>query len=146
MGAIKNTSLIEGNLAADPQIFPKGQYSARVTFRILHTSRRLDQETGQWVDGRTAAVQVNFYGATAERYIGMIEQQPELFAKGTPVVAWGDVSDRPDAYVGKDGQPAAVNVVNGNRIVPDVIVQQRRAAGRNRQQQTAPIAGEDPWA
>lgn len=87
MTAIKNTSIIEGNLAAVPQIFPKGQYVARVTFRILHNSRRLDQNTNKWVDGRATAVQVNFYGTTAERYIAMIGQQPDLFAKGTPVVA-----------------------------------------------------------
>ncbi len=151
MTAIKNTSIIEGNLAAVPQIFPKGQYVARVTFRILHNSRRLDQNTNKWVDGRATAVQVNFYGTTAERYIAMIGQQPDLFAKGTPVVAWGDVNDRPDAYTDRDGQAVAMNVINGARIIPDPIRQQQRAAGRSRQQQSTPAMpaikdDDDPWA
>lgn len=153
MTAIKNTSIIEGNLAADPQTFPKGQYVARVTFRILHNSRRLDQNTNKWVDGRATAVQVNFYGTAAERYIAMIEQQPGLFAKGTAVVAWGGPSDNPNAYTDREGKAKATQTLIGTRIIPDQIVNQRRQdAKRNAnpapaaQPQPSGNVDDDPWA
>ncbi len=76
MGAIKTTSLVEGNLAAEPKHFPQGQYPALVSFRILHTERRLNPQTDQWEDGRTTAVDVNFHGDAAERYARIIRKQP----------------------------------------------------------------------
>lgn len=68
MTAIKTTNIVEGNLAQEPKYFPQGQYVARIVFRIMHTDRKLNPQTNQWEDGRTTAVDVNFYGATAERY------------------------------------------------------------------------------
>ncbi len=59
MTAIKTANIIEGNLATEPKYFPKGQYVARLVFRIMHTDRKLNQQTGQWEDGRTTAVDVN---------------------------------------------------------------------------------------
>ena len=58
MTAIKTANIIEGNLATEPKYFPKGQYVARLVFRIMHTDRKLNQQTGQWEDGRTTAVDV----------------------------------------------------------------------------------------
>lgn len=126
MSAVRTTNLVEGNLAAEPKVFPKGQYDARVAFRILHTDRRLNQETGQWEDERTSAVSVNFYGAAAERLMQLIDQQPGLFAKGTAVIAWGAIAE-PDAYMDRDGYAAASLVLTGTRIVPNQLVNQRRA-------------------
>ena len=88
MTAIKTTNIVEGNLAQEPKYFPQGQYVARIVFRIMHTDRKLNPQTNQWEDGRTTAVDVNFYGATAERYAQTIQQQPDAFAKGTAVAAW----------------------------------------------------------
>ena len=88
MTAIKTTNIVEGNLAQEPKYFPQGQYVARIVFRIMHTDRKLNPQTDQWEDGRTTAVDVNFYGATAERYAQTIQQQPDAFAKGTAVAAW----------------------------------------------------------
>lgn len=151
MTAIKTTNIIEGNLATEPKYFPKGQYVARLVFRIMHTDRKLNQQTGQWEDGRTTAVDVNFYGATAERYAQTIQQQPDVFAKGTAVVAWGELSDRPNTWIDRDGTPQATSVINGTRIIPNQLVNQRRA---NRQQststslpqQTNAVPEQDPWA
>ena len=69
-------------------------------------------------DGRTTAVDVNFYGATAERYAQTIQQQPDAFAKGTAVAAWGELSDRPNTWTDRDGNPQATSVINGTRIIP----------------------------
>ncbi len=148
MGAIKTTSLVEGNLAAEPKHFPQGQYPALVSFRILHTERRLNPQTDQWEDGRTTAVDVNFHGDAAERYARIIQEQPGLYAKGVAVVAWGEVSDRPNAYVDRDGNTQATPVVNGTRIIPNQPVNQRRA-NRHRStslpQRTDATPEQDPW-
>lgn len=131
MTAIKTTNIVEGNLAQEPKYFPQGQYVARIVFRIMHTDRKLNPQTNQWEDGRTTAVDVNFYGATAERYAQTIQQQPDAFAKGTAVAAWGELSDRPNTWTDRDGNPQATPVINGTRIIPNQLVNQRRA---NRQQ------------
>ena len=48
MTAIKTTNIVEGNLAQEPKYFPKGQYVARIVFRIMHTDRKLNPQTNQW--------------------------------------------------------------------------------------------------
>ena len=47
MTAINATNIIKGNLASEPKYWPAGQYVARVTFRIMHTARRLDPADNQ---------------------------------------------------------------------------------------------------
>lgn len=89
MTAIKTTNIVEGNLATEPKYFPKGQYVARIVFRIMHTDR--------------------------------------------------------------DGTPQATSVINGTRIIPNQLVNQRRA---NRQQSNSTslpqyanaVPEQDPWA
>lgn len=151
MTAIKTTNIVEGNLAQEPKYFPKGQYVARIVFRIMHTDRKLNPQTNQWEGGRTTAVDVNFYGLAAERYAQTIQQQADVFAKGTAVVAWGELSDRPNTWIDRDGTPQATSVINGTRIIPNQLVNQRRA---NRQQSnstilpqyTNAVPEQDPWA
>ena len=67
MSAVRTACLVEDNLAGEPRVFPKGQYEAMVSFRVLHTDRVPDPDTGEWKDGRTSAVTVEFRGARAER-------------------------------------------------------------------------------
>lgn len=150
MTAIKTANIIEGNLATEPKYFPKGQYVARIVFRIMHTDRKLNPQTNMWEDGRTTAVDVNFYGLAAERYAQTIQQQPDVFAKGTAVVAWGELSEHLNTWTDRDGTPQATSVINGTRIIPNQLVNQRRA---NRQQstsislpqQTNAVPEQDPW-
>ena len=52
MTAIKTTNIVEGNLAQEPKYFPKGQYVARIVFRIMHTDR---SSTRKPTCGRTDA-------------------------------------------------------------------------------------------
>lgn len=151
MTAIKTTNIVEGNLATEPKYFPKGQYVARIVFRIMHTDRKLNPQTNQWEDGRTTAVDVNFYGATAERYAQTIQQQPDVFAKGTAVVAWGELSDRPNTWTDRDGTPQATSVINGTRIIPNQLVNQRRVNRLQSNSTSLPqyanaVPEQDPWA
>ena len=161
MTAIKNTSIIEGNLASEPTCFVKNaQYGARVSFTVMHTSRHYDQQTGVWKDGRTTAVKVDLYNRAAERCIQMIQQDPTLFAKGTAVVAWGEISDQPNTWIDKEGKAQATPTLLADRIIPDQITNQRRAQAKANSQQPTGNAQEtqqantdgyaapadDPWA
>lgn len=110
-----------------PPLWSRQPGNGGLGFRILHTDRRLNPQTDQWEDGRTSAADVNFYGMTAERYARTIAQQSGLYAKGVAVVAWGEMSDRPGAYVDRDGTAQAMPVINGTRIIPNQPVNQRRA-------------------
>lgn len=152
MTAIKTANIIEGNLATEPKYFPKG--TVRRPPRVPHHAHRpqaqpADRPVGGWA--RTTAVDVNFYGATAERYAQTIQQQPDVFAKGTAVVAWGELSDRSNVWIDRDGTPQSTSVINGTRIIPNQLVNQRRA---NRQQSnstslpqyTNAVPEQDPWA
>ena len=84
----------------------------------MHTDRRLNPQTNQWEDGRTTVVDVNFYGPAAERYAQTIQQQPDAFAKGTAVVAWGELSDHPDTWTDRDGNLQATPVINARASSP----------------------------
>lgn len=48
MSAVRTACLVEDNLAGEPRVFPKGQYEAMVSFRVLHTDRVPDPDTGEW--------------------------------------------------------------------------------------------------
>lgn len=71
--------------------------------------------------------------------------------QGTAVVAWGELSDRPNTWIDRDGTPQATSVINGTRIIPNQLVNQRRA---NRQQSNSTslpqyanaVPEQDPWA
>lgn len=151
MSAIKTASIVEGNLAAAPKYFPKGQYAARLVFHVMHTERRLNPQTNQWEDGRTAVIDVSLYGDRAERIAQTIQQQPDVFAKGTAIVAWGEIADRPNAYIDRDGNAQATTVLNATRVIPNQLVNQRRAnrpadVSTSLPQHTDATPEQDPWA
>lgn len=52
MTAIKTTNIVEGNLATEPKYFPKGQYVARIVFRIMTPTAN---STRRPTSGRTDA-------------------------------------------------------------------------------------------
>ena len=69
------------------------------------------------------------------------------------MVAWGSPSDNPNAYTDHEGKPKATQTLNGTRIIPDQIVNQRRqGAKRNAnpataaQTQPSMSVDDDPWA
>ena len=127
MSAVRTACLVEDNLAGEPRVFPKGQYEAMVSFRVLHTDRVPDPDTGEWKDGRTSAVTVEVRGARAERLARLIGERPDVFSRGRAVVAWGAVA-APSAYLDQDGRASADIVLAGMRIVPDQLMNERRTA------------------
>lgn len=144
MTAINATNIIKGNLASEPKYWPAGQYAARVTFRIMHTARRLDPADNQRKDGSTTVVEANMFGTNAERYIDLITESPTMFAKGTPVIAMGMIADKPSAYIDRNGKPQAMSTLNADNVLPDLIAIRQRAEARNRRQNPS-TPDTDPW-
>jgi single-strand DNA-binding protein len=60
------TFVIEGNLAADPQLRHTNDGTAVCQIRILRNGRRRDR-SGNWVDGRTVAIDVTCWRDLAQR-------------------------------------------------------------------------------
>ena len=144
MTAINATNIIKGNLASEPKYWPAGQYVARVTFRIMHTARRLDPADNQWKDGSTTVVEANMFDTNAERYIDLITENPTMFAKGTAVIAMGMIADKPSAYIDRNGKPQAMSTLNADNVLPDLIAIRQRAEARNRRQNPS-TPDTDPW-
>lgn len=151
MTAIKTTNIVEGNLAQEPKYFPKGQYVARIVFRIMHTDRKLNPQTNQWEDGRTTRrgrELLRRYSRTVRAdhptTAGRVRQRHGSGRMGRTV--------RPSQHVDRPRRhPQATPVINGTRIIPNQLVNQRRA---NRQQSnstslpqyTNAVPEQDPWA
>ena len=88
------TVTISGRLTADPQLrfIPSGD--AVASFTVAHNERKLDKQTGQWVDGEPLFIKVE-----AWRQLG--EGAAETLAKGSPVIVVGVL--KPDNWE-KDGE------------------------------------------
>lgn len=147
MTAINPTCLVTGNLAEAPYIAPDG---TRISFTILHTDRVFDQTTQQWVDRQTTSVEVTFFNRRAERLVQTVRANPARYAKGTPVVAWGQISDKPRAWIGKSGEADCRLQLLGDGIAADQYKAEDRLQRRSQATAPSPAApatsmGADPW-
>lgn len=78
---MSDTITITGNIATEPE--SRGNASAPITrFRLASTQRRLDRESGRWVDGHT-----NWYTVSAFRLLAVHAQQS--LHKGQRVIVTG---------------------------------------------------------
>ncbi|OXN00617.1 hypothetical protein Tam10B_1140 [Bifidobacterium vansinderenii] len=133
--------MVEGNLARDPRFWESdGRRPAFLSFTVMHTARIRD-ESGSWVDGRTTSVDVTFNGPAAERLHDRMEAAPGVLVKGAAVVAFGDVADVPNAWVGADGEAGASLRLLGYRVVPDQFVNQARRDRRDASDAPAGVGG-----
>jgi single-strand DNA-binding protein len=87
---------IEGNLTADPELSYPPNGDPVTNFRVLHTARRRN-DAGEWVDGRTTAVDVTVWRGLAERVV-------EGLRRGDTVIVTGE-NPRADAYLGNELSP-----------------------------------------
>lgn len=68
------------------------------------------------------------------------------------MAAWGELSDRPNTWTDRDGNPQATPVINGTRIIPNQLVNNQRRANRRQSnstslpQYTNAVPEQDPWA
>lgn len=124
MSVITTENIIVGNLAETPVVFPAtADKPALVAFRVL-TSRRWQDRNGQWQEAdRPVATKIIFRGRRAETLI--TNHVTQLFPKGAPVIAIGQIDDQPDAYL-SNNQARATNVIVGHRISLDTLAIERR--------------------
>jgi len=76
------TVTVIGNVATPPRMVEAPGSPARVTFRLASTPRRLDRESGRWID-----VGTSWYTVTCWRILA--ENVAFSFHKGDPVVVTG---------------------------------------------------------
>lgn len=78
---------VVGNVITEPTLRRTADGKAVVNFRMASTERRVDKETGEWVDGDTFFVGVSAWKRLAESVAGSL-------SKGDPVVAFGRIYTR----------------------------------------------------
>lgn len=93
------TMTIEGNLAADPVLRYLEDGTPVANFRVLHTARTKSNTTGEWVDGRTTAVDVTAWRGLAERVM-------ESLRRGDTVTVTGS-DPRAEAYLSNNSEARA---------------------------------------
>jgi len=89
-----STTMIAGNLTADPVLRFTSNGTAVANFTIAHTPRRYDKAAGEWVDGETLFLRSTVWGKQAEAVT-------ESLTKGSRVVATGSLSQ--SSYTDADG-------------------------------------------
>lgn len=82
-----NHHTVAGNLTADPEVQFTKAGKAVAHFTIAHAPRRLDRESGSWVDGETIYLRCNAWGSTGENIA-------ESLHKGDRVIAAGSLIQR----------------------------------------------------
>ena len=82
-----NETSIIGNIVDDVELRPTLSGIPRVQFRVVHTTRRKDQETGQWMDGRKLFLSVTFWRDFAENVAASMK-------KGDPIIVSGRLYSR----------------------------------------------------
>lgn len=135
--------IIEGNLAADPEMRFVASGSAVASFRVGSTERVMNRETNQWQDGKQCWLTVDCWGQLAENVA-------ETLHRGDRVIVVGSIYD--DTYTpnGSD-QPRTVTKCRADSVAPSLrnataqVRRTQRQQGAPAGQQQAPQQ-DDPWA
>ena len=88
--------IVTGNVANKPSLGTTPTGVSVANMRVGYTPRRLDRESGQWVDGQTSWLTVKCWRKLADHVVMCLN-------KGDPVVVRGVLQVRP--YTDKDGNP-----------------------------------------
>lgn len=99
-----------GNVITDPVLRRTGDDKPVVNFRMASTERRLDRESGEWVDGDSFFVNVSAWKRLAESVA-------DSLSKGDPVVVFGRIYTRGYEV---DGQRRQATELVANVVGPDL--------------------------
>lgn len=80
---MSETITVAGNLAADPERRTTAGGDAVVSFRVGSTQRRLDKDTGQWVDAYTNWFHVSAFRSLAENALLSLRKGDRVIVTGT---------------------------------------------------------------
>lgn len=105
------TTLVAGNLTADPQLRVVASGAPVCSFRIGVTPRHRDKDTGTWVDGRSMFLSVSAWRALAENCHTTLH-------KGDRVVVHGRIRER--AFTTQTGEDRVIWEVDADLVAPDL--------------------------
>ena len=76
------TATVTGNLAAKPELknTPNGKLYARIA---VYSTRRIQNQTGTWVDANTTKIQCTLWGGLAEHAAVELDKGMSVIVKGT---------------------------------------------------------------
>ena len=124
------TTLVVGNLTADPQLRVVASGAPVCSFRIGVTPRHRDKDSGSWVDGRSMFLSVSAWRALAENCHATLH-------KGDRVVVHGRMRER--VFTTQAGETRVVWEVDADLVAPDLT---RHAAVLRRPDRRAPASGQ----
>lgn len=78
------STIMVGNLASEPEMRTVSDGIPVANFRLACSDRRLDNETGEWVDTNTVFMKVSCWRAMARNVVASLR-------KGDPVVVFGRI-------------------------------------------------------
>lgn len=107
---MSDTITLTGVVASDPD-FNNANGSARLTFRLASTQRRLNKQTNEWED-----VNTNWYSVTAWKRLA--ENAGTSLAKGDRVIVSGRLTIR--EYDRKDGSKGTSVDINAETLGHDL--------------------------
>jgi single-strand DNA-binding protein len=101
---------LSGYVAKEPKYRITSSGHSAVTLRVGYTPRRVDRETGEWMDGATSFVTVVCWRTLAENVATCLR-------KGEPVLVRGRLQVRPYE---KDGQPRLAVEIEASSVGHDL--------------------------
>lgn len=123
-----------GRLADDPQLryTPTGQ--AVANFRVISTARKLDKNTGKWVDGASVSYRVDCWRKLAENCA-------ETLNKGSLVIVYGVLAER---QFESNGQNRYVTELHADHVGPSLLWDPAKIQRAERTSAAGP-PDDDPW-
>lgn len=115
-----NLSVMRGNLAANPTFFPSKEGKPAYFEASVYRDRRVRQDDGSFKELDPEKTKVKFFGPAAEALHMMDWRQ------GDSVIAVGRMGE-PEAFLNRQGEPGAMNVLLGTSMGLDAVATELRA-------------------
>ncbi len=125
---------ITGNLTADPELRFTAQGVPVASFTLASTERRLDKDSGKYIDGDTLFLRCNLWRQDAENLC-------ESAGKGARLMVTGTLKQR--SYETKEGEKRTVYEVQAEEVGVSLKWSVAKPSKVNRNHGPVP---EDPWS
>lgn len=106
-----NEQTIVGNLTRDPEVYVSRNARTVTTFDVAVNRRRLDRDTGEWIEQTPVFHRVVTYGQLADN-------AAESLRRGVEVAVIGKFAD--DSYTAEDGTRRVRIVLEADVVAPSL--------------------------
>lgn len=131
---MQTTTVISGHLTDTPELRFTGQGTAVANLTIAHNTRRFDEPSGAWVDGKTTFLRATVWGRHGENVA-------ETLTKGSHVLAAGRLEQRD--WETRDGERRSSLELVIDEIGP-ALRYATATVTKTTRVETAPPVGEEP--